>query len=1267
MTARLDFATGTGVPGGLANANVTSITAIDAAPSGLWVGTNGANGASGQGHLFTSTTNGASWTEVTYPAQSSDVEVASIGHLGSLLYIAVRQSAGVRLYGSSDAGATWTQLGTAGLGNGSNYPSARLASAWGRLWIALAGTSSTTPSLLLSTKDTTSAPVTSSLSGFSGATGCPSGCSAVDPAIAPLGNPVGRVLWGGQDATGTNGAQVFNVIDSAAPTGSTLTASPSGVTNASSISLSFTTGGDDVSGISEWSLQRAYASAPVGGSCTGASYGGFAQQGPLNPAPGPSALADTGAATSGCYRYKLALSDFAGHTSFAGPVDVLVDHVSPTGTIAAATGPISGTVTITGTGADAESGVQGVTVTYSGVGSGTICTSPPTPASWSCTWNTSGLPDGTYSVQLLVHDLAGNASASITRSFTVDNTAPVEAFVSWATPSAWAWPNGNDLWFNPSAPGPQQATVTVHATDVNGVQRVDFQGAASTGWSGPSTASVTSGSAGDYSTTYTFSSGAVALPVLMAHSFDLAGNSPVGGVSYHADIDATAPTVSGFTFPVGFSNLASASISLGTATDGESGMASTRVERRVGALVGGACATWGAWSQLGGNNPAAPFGDSGLAAGSCYDYRLVATDHVGNVTTTTPAGDLKVDTIAPTPSLTVPSGPHDGTVTLSGSATDGGGSGLASVSVTVAPQGGGASTNGCTGGISAGSWSCGFDTTLLTDGAYVVSAATTDAAGNVATTSANLVVDHTAPTPDTVGYPSGNVASASVHVTFSGATDANGLSGRVLERATAPLADNACAWGGANLAPASIATLSAATTSYDDAVPDASCVRYRVVTSDLAGLTVASADGPELRVDRIAPTISAPTIASNVPLVAAGGSQWMGPALGPVLLSVTGTSADAASGVARIEVPDWSSAGFTASASTVTPSLSGAWNAGWTGFSVAADLPAGTVRAVDRAGNASAGIPVALRVDSTPPVGFDLQATLDVSGDPRVAIHLTPGDDAQTGIASVGVSRRPGERLSTGCAAGAGPLELLVGPAGVYDGIDTPPYTGCVEYVLQAVDKVGNTATVSSVVDVPGPVTNVTPTAGDDALIGTNGGDVIDGGLGDDHVDGGLGDDQIFGGAGFDELFGGAGKDVIDGGLGYDAIDGGLGNDQLYGGSGDDDVQGGIGNDYLAGGPGRDQLHGGAGNDTIIGNDGADAIDGGGGNDAIDARDASKAGSKGAPKGRGWFARILAKSKKVPPDTVKCGKGKDTVKADGNDIVAKDCERVVRPRIKLIR
>lgn len=136
-----------------------------------------------------------------------------------------------------------------------------------------------------------------------------------------------------------------------------------------------------------------------------------------------------------------------------------------------------------------------------------------------------------------------------------------------------------------------------------------------------------------------------------------------------------------------------------------------------------------------------------------------------------------------------------------------------------------------------------------------------------------------------------------------------------------------------------------------------------------------------------------------------------------------------------------------------------------------------------------------------------------------------------------------------------------------------------------------------------------------DALTGAALQDLIRGEGGADEIESGDGDDCVSGGAGDDRISTAAGDDVVVGDRGADAIEGGEGRDALSGTGGEDAIFGGDGVDRLSGGEDDDSLSGGTGNDTIDASDGS-------------------------------------------PDRVRCGPGKDAVRADRLDRIAPNCERV---------
>ena len=123
--------------------------------------------------------------------------------------------------------------------------------------------------------------------------------------------------------------------------------------------------------------------------------------------------------------------DPIGNTEPAKSLVVQIDRTTPT---VAVTGPASGstqggTVTVSGTASDTGSGVAGVTVQYrAGSSSWTTIGSPTVSGgAWSTSWPTAGLADGSYSLQAVATDVAGNTTTSAAVPVTLRNTFTVAA------------------------------------------------------------------------------------------------------------------------------------------------------------------------------------------------------------------------------------------------------------------------------------------------------------------------------------------------------------------------------------------------------------------------------------------------------------------------------------------------------------------------------------------------------------------------------------------------------------------------------------------------------------------------------------------------------------------------------------------------------------------------------------------------------------------------------------------------------------------------
>jgi Ca2+-binding RTX toxin-like protein len=235
---------------------------------------------------------------------------------------------------------------------------------------------------------------------------------------------------------------------------------------------------------------------------------------------------------------------------------------------------------------------------------------------------------------------------------------------------------------------------------------------------------------------------------------------------------------------------------------------------------------------------------------------------------------------------------------------------------------------------------------------------------------------------------------------------------------------------------------------------------------------------------------------------------------------------------------------------------------------------------------------------------------------------------------------------------------------------------------------------------------------GNDELSGLDGDDELDGGDGNDKVNGGAGADVLRGGNGDDQLTSdpmeNRSPDVIDGGPGRDSISDWMRGDpaieqlvtvtldgaaddgfpgegdnvtnmelvesygalRFVGTDGDDiasasevgnraELTGKGGNDQLKGTDDDDALDGGSGNDDLTGGYGNDTIVGGPGQDKIVGDRDGRCNELHCDLSPGSAADTID-AVDGEADTISCGPGTDTVKADAADVVGADCETVVR-------
>ncbi|MCW2961569.1 MAG: Na-Ca exchanger/integrin-beta4, partial [Thermoleophilia bacterium] len=473
----------------------------------------------------------------------------------------------------------------------------------------------------------------------------------------------------------------------------------SGYQSATSVSIGFSGGGDSQSGLSHLQIERRQA-ALADDVC--AAFGGWGPVGgtsPVNP------YVDTTVVTDRCYEYRVAAVDNVGNITVThagtgpGTTIVKLDAVAPLGAIDPnPPGPVSGTTVVNGTSDDVTTAVKRVDVTYAGVdnlgapiASGTLCSvvGPPEPTTWSCTWNSTLVPDGVYTLTLRVVDMADNEFIAPTKVVTVDNTPPdakLIAIVEGASPQYQHVTGAgatSQLYYNPIQSGGFQ--VQVEATDAGtGMSHVrfpDLDGALSTGWTPDAAADQAIGNpntpvpaCGYYCANYSWVNGAtVPTSPVQARAFDqaLAGTD----VDFRVVADPDDPISGSIDYSDVWNIGSTTAITFNAGTDALSGVRDWAIERKGATVSAGVCdpsLATAVWSDVSGPSPTSPWTDATIADGMCYQYRLRVTDNVSNDTEFTSAKIVLVDRTAPSGTIDpAPTGPILGaTNAFTGTATD---------------------------------------------------------------------------------------------------------------------------------------------------------------------------------------------------------------------------------------------------------------------------------------------------------------------------------------------------------------------------------------------------------------------------------------------------------------------------------------------------------------------------------------------------------------------------------------------------------------------
>ena len=784
---------------------------------------------------------------------------------------------------------------------------------------------------------------------------------------------------------------------------------------------------------------------------------------------------DTTALGDGLYDLRVVVTDNAGNSTASAVVaNVRVDNTAPSASLHDPGSPVRGTVMLSSSSNDAGSGID--TMTFQ--------VSPAGAATWSATpaaWDTTALADGLYDLRVVVTDDAGNSTASATvADVRVDNTAPSATMNAPGSPvrgtvalssntadagsgiasvtyqyshaGAGSWTSTPSTW-DTTAVGDGLYDLRVVVTDNAGnsttsaavtgilVDNTDPTGSITTPLAGDNvrgTVTVASDStdggsdvasavfqrspagAGTWATIDTATGSPYqvgwdttaetdGLYDLRVITTDEAGNTTTSATVANVRVDNTAPSASLDDPGSPVRGTVALSSNVG---DGGSGVATTTYQySHAGA---------GSWA----NTPAA--WDTTALADGFYDLRVVVTDNAGNSTTSPTVAGVLVDNTAPAATLTDPGSPLRGTVTLFSTSGDGG-SGVASTTYQYSPAG-------------DGTWSAtpaAWDTTALADGLYDLRVVVTDDAGNSTTSTIvhNVLVDNTAPAAslDDPGAPLHGTVTLSANATDGG---------------------SGIATIGYQYSPAGDGTWSATPPAWDTTALSDGLYDLRVVVSDVAGNSTASAVVANVRVDNTAPSGGSISYADG----------WDGS--GSIAITADPGS-DPGSGIdTGLSLIERQSATLTG---TSCGSFSGPWTVVTTPDATVANGHCYRYRyvVVDQTGNVTTYTSAhVVKEDSAAPTALLTNPGANVRGTVSLGVIAS---DGLSGVDTVAFQRSPagaGTWTTIGTATGA-PYQASWDTTGVADG----------QYDLRAVatDMAGNTGVSATIANVR--VDNTAPAA----------------------------------------------------------------------------------------------------------------------------------------------------------------------------------------------
>jgi hypothetical protein len=399
------------------------------------------------------------------------------------------------------------------------------------------------------------------------------------------------------------------------------------------------------------------ATAALGGTTSGWTHTASTVN---TPAGGPydSNTFSWNASTSSSPTEVVTAADSAGNTTAASALTFTNDLTAPAVTAPSVTAgyytSLSVHVTVnTGSATDGGSGVDATTsILERDVATLTNGSCGSFSGSWTTVTLSAGNDTGVlnghcYEYREKLSDNVGNQGTSGTSNIAkVDNQGPANA-LALTSITGGAYKSGTTVYYRGSAAGSfklRNPSRTASPAPRPPRPRPSAARPAA-GRTPPSTVNTPAGGPYD-SNTFSWNASPAARPPKSSPRPTPPATTTAASTLTFTD-DSTAPSVTAPSVTAGYYTSLSVPVTVntGSATDGGSGVDATTsiLQREPGTLSGGNCAWSGSWSSVtltGGN-------DTGVASGTCYRYRELLSDRVGNQGTSSTSNVAKIDTQGP--------------------------------------------------------------------------------------------------------------------------------------------------------------------------------------------------------------------------------------------------------------------------------------------------------------------------------------------------------------------------------------------------------------------------------------------------------------------------------------------------------------------------------------------------------------------------------------------------------------------------------------------